>query len=142
MKNLTILYTIFLFLFCVTAISAQTVTAQQWNFDKDREHWNGTNYLKDVQIKDGIYRAVASGGDPFFVASGLDFTTTINLNRIPATDWNRLIIRMKVFGTGSAESILFFCFNFFNTKNTNSFFRSFSYNFCVFRETSCISCLK
>ncbi|MDR2438734.1 MAG: glycoside hydrolase family 99-like domain-containing protein, partial [Planctomycetaceae bacterium] len=76
MKNLTILYTIFLFLFCVTAISAQTVTAQQWNFDKDREHWNGTNYLKDVQIKDGIYRAVASGGDPFFVASGLDFATT------------------------------------------------------------------
>jgi uncharacterized repeat protein (TIGR01451 family) len=49
---------------------------QQWNFDKDREHWNGINALKDVQVKDGIYRAVASGGDPFFVANGLDFTTT------------------------------------------------------------------
>ncbi|MDR1141423.1 MAG: glycoside hydrolase family 99-like domain-containing protein, partial [Planctomycetaceae bacterium] len=42
----------------------------------EREHWNGVNHLKDVQIKNGIYRAVASGGDPFFVASGLDFATT------------------------------------------------------------------
>ncbi|MDR2116838.1 MAG: hypothetical protein LBP87_10715, partial [Planctomycetaceae bacterium] len=60
----------------ITAVSAQTITVQQWNFDKDREHWNGANCLKDVRVKDGIYRAVASGNDPFFTADGLDFATT------------------------------------------------------------------
>ncbi|MDR3197178.1 MAG: glycoside hydrolase family 99-like domain-containing protein [Planctomycetaceae bacterium] len=77
MKKLNILFGFCLFLFLVPIVSAQTVTVQQWDFDKDgeREHWNGINALKDVQIKNGIYRAVASGGDPFFVASGLDFAT-------------------------------------------------------------------
>ncbi|MDR2756042.1 MAG: glycoside hydrolase family 99-like domain-containing protein, partial [Planctomycetaceae bacterium] len=62
-------------LFFAAAIAAQTETVLQWNFDKDCEHWNGTNHLKNVQIKDGIYQAVASGSDPFFVANSLDFAT-------------------------------------------------------------------
>ncbi|MDR0337361.1 MAG: glycoside hydrolase family 99-like domain-containing protein, partial [Planctomycetaceae bacterium] len=78
MKKLTILYTFCLSLILVSSMFAQTETILQWNFDKDgeQEHWSGTNCLKNVQIKDGIYRAVASGSDPFLVATGLDFATT------------------------------------------------------------------
>ncbi|MDR1270208.1 MAG: hypothetical protein LBK82_11855, partial [Planctomycetaceae bacterium] len=77
MKHNYFLLSFCLFIFATT-IFAETETVQQWNFDQDdeREHWNGVNYLKDVKIKNGIYRAVASGSDPFFVASGLDFATT------------------------------------------------------------------
>ncbi|MDR1964145.1 MAG: glycoside hydrolase family 99-like domain-containing protein [Planctomycetaceae bacterium] len=67
---------LFLFLFFVTTALAQVEIVQQWNFDKDREHWNGVNHLKEVQLKDGIYRVAASGNDPFFTANGLDFATT------------------------------------------------------------------
>ncbi|MDR2705384.1 MAG: hypothetical protein LBC02_06370, partial [Planctomycetaceae bacterium] len=78
MKKLTILSTICLFLLIATTIFAQTETVLQWNFDKDgeREHWNGTNHLKNIQVKNGIYLALASGNDPFFVAGGIDFVTT------------------------------------------------------------------
>jgi hypothetical protein len=78
-NNYVLLCFCFLFFATTTAtVFAQAETVQQWNFDKDgeREHWNNANQLKDVQVKDGIYRAVASGSDPFFVAAGFEFVTT------------------------------------------------------------------
>lgn len=91
-------YFVFLLLFAVP-LSAETRTLKEWNFDTDgqQEGWTGTNYLKEVVVKDGLLCAQASGHDPFIVLESLD---------IPALPSQVFEFRLKTNFSGNAE--LFF----------------------------------
>ncbi len=75
---------------------AQTETLKNWEFNTDgqKEGWVGANHLKDVTVKDGMYRAKASGNDPFIVLEKID---------IPAGKSYVFEFRLKTNFSGSAE---------------------------------------
>lgn len=72
-----------------SAFAQEGETVKEWTFntDGDREGWTGTNYLKDVVVKDGVFRGVVTGRDPFIVASDL---------KIPARPWNVFQARLRI----------------------------------------------
>ena len=85
-----------MFLFAVPLFAE---THKEWNFNTDgqKEGWTGTNHLKDVVVSEGVFRAKASGHDPFIVLESLD---------IPALPLQVFEFRLKTNYSGDAE--LFF----------------------------------
>ena len=57
---------------------AELTTLKEWSFNTDgqKEGWTAANFLKEVVVKDGLFRAKASGHDPFIVLESLDLPTT------------------------------------------------------------------
>ncbi len=87
------------FLLFAPLVSAQTKIVKQWDFNTNgqKEGWEGANCLADVEVRDGAYRAVCSGPDPFLSAYGLE--TPVGPSRI-------LEVRYKTDKPGKGE--LFF----------------------------------
>ena len=75
------------------ASAQQPETVQRWNFntDGDQEGWTGTNCLKDVVVRNGIFRSTITGRDPFIVVDDL---------HIPARPWNVFRARLRIVQDG------------------------------------------
>jgi hypothetical protein len=70
-----------------------------WDFKDGTQGWN---------VLMGIKNFKTENNNLIFETTTHDPAITTNLDRISATDWNRLIIRMKVSGTGSTEQAQLF----------------------------------
>ena len=104
------IFFVLLFLFA-TSLVAEPVTLKEWNFDTDhqKEGWTGANHLKDVIVKDGLFRAKSAGHDPFIVLDLID---------IPARPSQVFEFRFRTNFSGDAE--------FFYTNTTEGPYNGFS----------------
>ena len=89
-------FSLFVFLLFAVPLFAETETLKEWNFNTDgqKEGWTGANHLKDVAVKDGLFRAKASGHDPFIVLDTID---------IPALPSQFFEFRLRTNFSGSGE---------------------------------------
>jgi len=69
-------------------------TIKEWSFNVDGQGWNANNHLKEVVVKDGLFRAKAAGRDPFITLDAID---------IPALPSQFVEFRLRTNSTGTAE---------------------------------------
>jgi hypothetical protein len=77
----------------------EKINRTTWDFKDDSQGWNALMGIKNFKTENSNLTFETLDHDPAIITE---------LNRIPATDWNRLIIRMKVSGTGSTEQAQLF----------------------------------
>ena len=97
-NKITVWITGFFFLLCgiTYAESPNLETVRAWNFsDSDAaKDWAAHNYLENISIENGVYRATVSGNDPFIISPVLDFS---------ANGFQYVEIRLKTNSSGQGE---------------------------------------